>query len=283
MRSGKHRIVAEIVTLAQEPAQPSRANQLAEMPAEIELKYLSFLSHDLNNNLSAIHLHLQLLKERLVQSPEFSDALVALDLAEQSICHTTDGMQRLLSRERLRKERLRHRTETIALHELVSRIGFPFRASAAKKGVELDIDIGPEVVVNSDSDLITLVMQNLIGNAVKFSSHGKVRILCRHLQDPGGDRWSLCVCDQGPGIPAGHRTQIFNAFWRGEVRGNQGIGLGLAIASAAAKRLGAELNVESQVGIGTDFHLTFPPHASQFLATPVPLGELQLPSQASGM
>jgi len=65
----------------------------------------------------------------------------------------------------------------------------------------------------------------------------------------------VTVSDQGPGIPPQQLAHIFVAFGRGDMRGEEGVGLGLAIAAEAARLLGAELRVESQVGVGSVFRI----------------------------
>ena len=67
------------------------------------------------------------------------------------------------------------------------------------------------------------------------------------------------VVPEGPGIPAEHLGFIFEAFRRGEMHGQSGVGLGLAIASRAVTLIGGELDVESKVGAGSTFHIAFPP------------------------
>jgi signal transduction histidine kinase len=104
--------------------------------------------------------------------------------------------------------------------------------------------------------LIGLVVQNLVGNAVKYSSTGMVRISATCGAD---GRCAISVSDEGPGIAVEHLNRIFDAFARGEMYGQGGVGLGLAIASQAAKLLGAELAVESAVGTGSAFRLVLPP------------------------
>jgi signal transduction histidine kinase len=71
------------------------------------------------------------------------------------------------------------------------------------------------------------------------------------------------VTDEGPGIAPDKMRHIFDAFRRGEVHGQQGVGLGLAIASQGAKLLGAELSVASELNVGSSFHLIFPPSAQE--------------------
>ena len=71
-------------------------------------------------------------------------------------------------------------------------------------------------------------------------------------------RWVLSVSDEGPGIAPEQLQIIFKAFRRGEAHGQEGVGLGLAIASEAAKLLDAELTVKSEVGRGSVFRLSLP-------------------------
>jgi signal transduction histidine kinase len=114
--------------------------------------------------------------------------------------------------------------------------------------------------VRSDPDLIVLVLQNLVHNAVKYSGRGAIRLGCRRARAPRGERWCvLSVSDEGPGIYQPQLARIFDPFWRGgPTQGRDGAGLGLAIASEAAKALGAELSVESQLGAGSTFYLRLP-------------------------
>jgi signal transduction histidine kinase len=98
------------------------------------------------------------------------------------------------------------------------------------------------------------VLQNLLGNAVKFSSGGTVRVTA--VDDPVG--WKISVIDQGPGIAPDKLDAIFKAFGRGETYGQPGVGLGLTIASHAARILGSQLTVESKLGQGSKFSFVVP-------------------------
>jgi signal transduction histidine kinase len=86
----------------------------------------------------------------------------------------------------------------------------------------------------------------------------------------------LWVSDEGPGIAPEQMGHIFEAFRRGEIYGQQGVGLGLAIASQAAKLLDAILSVESRLGVGTTFRLTLPQSSSH------PPGALPAPADQPG-
>ncbi len=223
--------------------------------AEAELKYLSFLSHDLNNNLGTVTLWLQVLKSQLASSDGFREAVETLDTAQQAILDTIGGMGRLLQAERLRRAGVKPTAAPVHLHSLVMKIVDPVSAQPDRKGVRIEVDVDPSVTVVSDGELILLVLQNLIGNAIKYSTNGTVRIECCDEED---GRLVVSVSDEGPGIAPEHLERIFTAFSRGQTYGQLGVGLGLTIASQAARLLGGELKVESRVGQGSKFSLVLP-------------------------
>jgi signal transduction histidine kinase len=223
---------------------------------ERERLRLSFLSHDLNNNLSAVSLHLALLEERLAGTLGSVEDLSFLRSAREAIGRTTDGMSRLLTHERLRRQGSRSLiVELVDLCQLADDVLAPFRALAVAKGVGLSNDVATGAVLSSDRNLIALVLQNLVGNAVKYSDRGTVRVELAFETEPDRRRCVLSVSDQGPGISPCHTVQIFEAFRRGDCHGCLGTGLGLAIACHAARLLRSDLSVSSQLGAGSTFRL----------------------------
>jgi signal transduction histidine kinase len=227
--------------------------------AEAELKFLSFLTHDLNNNLFSISLLMSSHAMDLKSTGQFSEAQESLRLAQKSIDDTVTGMQQMLDHERLRKSAKEPTHKAVDLHEIATQVAWQFNFKATEKGVKIAVDILPKTMVESDAELIMVVLQNLVGNAVKYSSRGTVRIGTDEAAPV--DRRAMWVTDEGPGIAPEKMHHIFDAFRRGEVHGQQGVGLGLAIASQGAKLLGAELSVASELNIGSSFHLIFPPGA----------------------
>jgi len=224
--------------------------------AETELKFLSFLSHDMNNNLNAVVLWMQVLEMRFHLTGGFEPAENALRQAQSVIQSTMAGMRRMLDHERLRKNTDPTEHKPVNLRALARRISLPFNDQSSANDVTCVVDISSTIVIESDEDLLSLVIQNLVGNGVKFSTGGTVRVGC----DPDGDggRVVISVSDEGPGISPEMVQRIFMAFKRGEVHGQEGVGLGLAIASHAANLLDGALTVESTLGIGSTFRLSLP-------------------------
>jgi signal transduction histidine kinase len=236
-------------------------NERLRDAAEAELKYLSFLSHDLSGNLGNLTLWLQVLKLRLSESPQFAEDMSALDTAQQAILDTMGGMGKLLQAERLRHQGAEPKAGPVNLHDLAAGVVRQFDQQAQRKGVSIAVEIPPDATVTSDGELVRLVLQNLVGNALKYSTRGTVRVRAVQQEDGRAGAWMLSVSDEGPGIAPEHLERIFEAFQRGEVHGQQGVGLGLAIASRAAKLLNAKLTVESKPGAGSTFRLAFRPES----------------------
>ena len=235
--------------------------------AETELKYLAFLNHDLNNNLAGVSLCLDLVANELTVTGDES-LQESLALARSAIHDTIGGMRQMLNRARLQKSGQRPPAMLpIELRALASTVAGRFTLDARRRGIAIMVEVQPGIVVKTDPELLTLILQNLIGNAVKYSSSGTVTIGCdspapaaatptrASTWPESGVPCVLWVSDQGPGIAPELCARIFDAFHRGEAHGQHGIGLGLTIASEAARLLGAELTVESELAHGSTFRL----------------------------
>jgi signal transduction histidine kinase len=232
--------------------------QQIKAAAEVQSKYLSFLSHDLLNHLNHAMLHVQLLARKLASIPAYADSGVELESVKRAILQTTTGMERLLQSEQLRKQSARHLTAAVDLDELLAEVVGQWTHEARSKGLEVDIDAPKDASAMSDQSLLTLVLHNLLGNAVKYSSTGKIQVTARRTPDRDDISWVLSVTDQGPGISPDNLSHLFNAFRRGDTFGKPGVGLGLSIASEATRLLGGKLEVESQIGNGSTFRLMLP-------------------------
>ena len=114
------------------------------------------------------------------------------------------------------------------------------------------VSVGELPVVRGDGRALGQVLQNLVGNAVKFRPEADGRIALSSHRD--GEMWVITVHDNGIGIPIEHQERVFEMFQRLQPRGSgDGSGLGLAIARRIVERHGGRLWVESAVGEGTSF------------------------------
>jgi PAS domain S-box-containing protein len=122
---------------------------------------------------------------------------------------------------------------------------------------QADIAFGPLPVVNADETQLAQVLQNLVGNALKFRSARPPRI--RVNASPRNGEWLFSVEDNGIGIDQQFADRIFQMFQRLHEREKyEGSGIGLAIAKKIVERHGGKIWFESQLGIGTTFYFTLP-------------------------
>ncbi|MBS0221281.1 MAG: PAS domain-containing protein [Proteobacteria bacterium] len=132
------------------------------------------------------------------------------------------------------------------------------KASSRKVAVELSVDPSPLQAVG-DHDELTIVFQNLIDNAIKYTRPATtVRVVARPL---GQDRVSVAVSDEGDGIPAAHLPRLTERFYRVDTaRSRQlgGTGLGLAIVKHVVNRHRGRLDIQSSPGKGSVFTVTLP-------------------------
>jgi signal transduction histidine kinase len=118
-----------------------------------------------------------------------------------------------------------------------------YGAAAEEKGMRLELDIPPRLLVFGDKDMIQQAIANLLDNALKFSPPGGIVRLSASPQPGGGAR--IVVADQGPGIPEADRSRAAERFFRGEAaRNTPGSGLGLALVQAVATLHGGPFTLE---------------------------------------
>ncbi len=134
---------------------------------------------------------------------------------------------------------------------------------AADKRVELRCDIDSQIpdAIYGDPGRLRQIAVNLIGNAIKFTDHGEVRLHAYLDSSKEGPLLHIAVHDTGPGIPADRHQAIFESFQQNDsstTRRFGGSGLGLTITSELVALMGGKIWVESEVGKGSVFHVVIP-------------------------
>lgn len=140
----------------------------------------------------------------------------------------------------------------VDLAEILQLVQASWARPAKAKGLQLRL-AGCKPRVLSHRALLTTLVGNLVGNAVKYTERGKVLLGCRRR----GDRLLLSVIDTGIGMSEAQLAQCFGAFGQRDPS-SEGLGLGLWIARGAADSLGHPLSVRSTLGVGTRFELSLP-------------------------
>ncbi len=222
---------------------------------EAQSKYLSFLSHDLRGGLNGVFLMIEVLKRELAGEERLAETVQDLDIMRRSLLETVATMDRFLHAERFRKGKVQVRPAQIVFKRLLNECVSHFSYQAKEKNVELRVDVPDDLSIESDKELLLLIFQNLLSNALKYSKPKTVvSIECQCAPE----RCTVTVKDEGPGIAPERLAGLFDAFSRGETHGQPGVGLGLNIARQAAQYLNAKLWAESELGKGSKFIVELP-------------------------
>jgi signal transduction histidine kinase/ActR/RegA family two-component response regulator/predicted negative regulator of RcsB-dependent stress response len=149
------------------------------------------------------------------------------------------------------------------IHEVLIDSARLLAGTASQKGIELlsEIDADVPPVVLGDPNRLRQVLVNLVGNAVKFTGEGHVKVTLRTLQQGARPLLEFAVEDTGIGISPDKQVAIFEAFHQGATsvtRDFGGTGLGLAISSELVELMNGEICVESMEGLGATFRFFLP-------------------------
>ena len=245
-----NRVLDQAIGLAVQTYATQRALEVQRRREE----YLAFVAHDLRTPLSAISMAGRFLEttlqgggaeaarmlKALRRSVQHLEGLVAKVLDENTNLQTEMGMK-LERRE-------------FDLWPLVEALIHDLHPVAGTNSTHLINVVPDDLVVYADANLLRRVFENLIGNAIKYTPRGEIRLGARDLGAEGVECW---VCDNGAGIPEKLLERVFD---QGETdpESTGGTGLGLAIVKTLTEAHGGKVTVESKEGVGSTFRLLLP-------------------------
>ena len=227
------------------------ARTAAERANKANSAFLAAASHDLRQPVQA----LSLLNGALRRTVKSERALVMIENQEHSLTAMTNLLNSLLDISRLDAGAVKPDFEDFPMQRLIDRLSAEFTRQASQKG--LDFTSGNcEVTVRSDPNLLSEIIHNLVGNAIRYTDKGKVELKC--VERDG--KCYLEVEDTGVGISKDEQEAIFKEFHQVRTPGGskEGFGLGLAIVRRLADLLGHEIDVESDPGKGSCFTVSMP-------------------------
>jgi PAS domain S-box-containing protein len=251
---------AAVRRLAEREEELRRAKEAAEAATQAKSEFLANMSHELRTPLNGVLGYAQLLQRDRALAPDHREALDAIATCG---AHLLDLINDVLDLSRIEAGRVDQELCPTDVHRLAAEVEQMIANPARIKGLSVHADVAagvPERVL-VDGRHLRQVLFNLLGNAVKFTPAGAVRL--RVAMD-GPRRLRFAVSDTGMGIEPENLTRIFDAFGQtsaGAAAG--GTGLGLTISRRLVRAMGGDLKVESTQGVGSTFSFTVP-------APPVP-------------
>jgi signal transduction histidine kinase len=238
------------------------ARSFALMQAQLQQQeearraFVATASHELRTPLATLDGMLEMLQEDLRSGDvDLEDAQALLERARSQSHRLGRLAADLLDLSRIDAQ-VELRSEPIELSELSRAVLAEFELGTAERHISTTLDdaIGP-VWAMADPGSVARIVRILVDNAVRLSPDGShINVQLRN-----GEHASLSVCDEGPGVPPEERELIFERFMRGRrTAGQGGFGLGLAIGRELAQRMGGELVLDHQDGLGARFTLRLP-------------------------
>ena len=268
LRSGEmHYVAAAVRDVTEQRAMSDaliRARAEADRANRAKSRFLATASHDLRQPLQSI----RLLNAAMMKTAEKYPALLdLLQRQELAIDGATRLLNALLDISRLESGAVEPQLSPTKLADIFAELKREFEPSAGAKKLQLEVS-PTRVTLRTDRILLAQLLQNLIGNAIKYTERGYVRV--GQAMEP--DSLLITVEDTGAGIPNDKLERIFDEYYQVGPQGTQrlGVGLGLAIVREVAGLLNYSVEVASNVGKGTLVRVRIPQQ--------VLLPQVQLPS-----
>lgn len=216
-------------------------------------RLLLTITHDIKAPVASISGFIALLRE-WVNQPK---PVAYLDSIRSSAEHLLQLVGALLDYHQLESGKATTHAVSFNPAQLVSDCATQARPVANKKNLEVVCSLRPgaDRMCQADAFRIRQIMNNLIGNAVKYTDRGTITVSAAL----NGSQLTMSVADTGSGMTESEQQRIFNAFTRlPDAQGKEGVGLGLSITREAVNMLGGTIRVVSQKGKGSKFTVTLP-------------------------
>jgi signal transduction histidine kinase len=241
----------------------ARTRELAKTVEDLEIasqhknQFVANMSHELRTPLAAILGYAELIQEGFYE-PQGPKSLDALTRIRSNGKHLLGLINTVLDIAKIESGQFTLNMTEYAIESVVDTVRSATESLAQNKKLALKTELAKSLPIGvGDEQRLTQVLLNLVGNAIKFTDAGEVRVTAKAIDG----HFAVTVADTGPGIPAEHQTRIFDQFHQvdsSNTKAKGGTGLGLAIAKQIVEMHGGRIWVESTVGKGSTFQMEIP-------------------------
>lgn len=228
-----------------------RINKMADELAGVETlrtDFVSNVSHEMKTPLAVIQNYAALLRSPGLSESDRMEYASAIDDAAKRLAALITNILKL---NKLENQQIFPEYKIIDLSELVCGCMLEFENEWEKKHIRIETDIDDGIMLNADPELLSLVWNNLISNAIKFTDEGGTVSVAVKRINTGA---AVSVSDTGCGIDSETGRHIFDKFYQGDTsHASGGNGLGLALVKRIIDITGSEITVSSEVGKGSTF------------------------------
>ena len=227
----------------------------AEVANRAKADFLSSMSHELRTPLNVVLGYADLLASG-IGGELTEDHQKKIERIKTSVWHLLGIIDDILTFSRVEAGKEQIKIEPVDIVGIVQDTVVMLQNEAAVRTLELTADVADEsLVIETDARRVRQILLNLLGNAIKFTEKGEVRVTMDH----DADTVRVHIADSGRGIDADRLEDVFEPFTRVEqTEGASGTGLGLPLSLRFAQLLGGDIQVRSEKGVGSTFTLALP-------------------------
>ncbi|ELP30649.1 sensory transduction histidine kinase [Rhodopirellula baltica SWK14] len=254
--------VADVTERKRQEERLQRSEQIALAANQSKSEFLANMSHEIRTPMAAILGYADVLLGHL-EDPDNRNCVMIIKRNGE---HLLSLINDILDLSRIEAGKLSVDAESVPLPRLVGDIQSLMQVRADEKNVDFQVEFEGRVPQSIETDPTRLrqVLINLIGNAIKFTDEGSVRLKVRFMKGADPPVVEFSIVDTGIGISKEQQDRLFKPFSQGDAsvtRKYGGSGLGLAISQRLIEMMDGEMSLESELGEGSTFFVRLPVHS----------------------